>query len=66
MDFPGGASVKNLPDNSGDSGDVGSVPGSGRSPGGGCGDPLQYYCLENSMDRGARQIMVHRVTKSQT
>jgi len=58
--------VKNLHANSGDTGDVGSMPGSGRSPGGGHGDPLQYYCLENSVDRRARQVMVHRVTKSQT
>ena len=47
-------------------GDVGSVPGSGRSPGEGNGNPLQYSCLENSMDRGAWQATVHGVTKSQT
>ena len=46
-------------------GDRGSVPGLGRSPGGGHGNPLQYSCLENSMDRGAQQIIVHGVTKSQ-
>ena len=45
--------VKNLPANSGDTGDVGSIPRSGRSPGGGHGDSLQYSCLENPMDRGA-------------
>ena len=56
--------VKNLPANSGDTGNVGSMPGSGRSPGGGHGDPLQYYCLENSVDRRARQVMLHRITKS--
>ena len=50
MGFPGGTGVKNLPDNAGD---AGSIPGSGRSLGGGNGNPLQYYCLENSMDRGA-------------
>ena len=43
--------------------DVGSVPGSGRSPGGGHGNPLQYPCLENLMDRGARQATVHRTTE---
>ena len=45
--------VKNLPVNTRDAGDVGSIPGSGRSPGEGNGNPLQYSCLENSMDRGA-------------
>ena len=47
-------------------GDPGSIPGSGRFPGEGNGNPLQYSCLENSMDRGARQATVHRVTKSRT
>ena len=47
-------------------GDMGSVPGSGRSPGGGNGNPLQYSCLENPVDRGAWWATVHRVTKSQT
>ena len=50
---PGGAVVKNLPANAGDTRDPGSIPGSGRSPGGGNGNPLQYSCLENPMDRGA-------------
>ena len=45
--------VKNLPANVGDIRDAGSVPGLGRSPGGGHGNPLQYSCLENPMDRGA-------------
>ena len=58
--------VKNLPANAGDIRDAGSIPGSGRSPGGGHSNPLQYSCLENSMDRGAWQAMVHRVTESQT
>ena len=49
---PGG-SVKNLPDNAGDAGDMGSVLGLGGFPGGGNGNPLQYLCLENPMDRGA-------------
>ena len=47
MDFSGGSAVKNLPANAGD---VGSIPGSGRSPGVGNGNPLQYSCLENSME----------------
>ena len=47
-------------------GDVGSIPGPGRSPGGGHGNPLQYSCLENPMDRGAWQATVQRVAKSQT
>ena len=42
-------------------GDMGSIPGSGRSPGGGNGNSLQYSCLENSMDRGAWRVTVHRV-----
>ena len=50
----------------GDRGDMGSIPGSGRSPGGGHGNPLQYSCLENAMDRGAWQATVHGITKSQT
>ena len=56
--------VKNLPANPGNVRDVGSIPGSGRSPGGGHGNPLQYSCLENPMDRGAWQSTVHGVTKS--
>ena len=50
--FPGGIMVKNLPANTGDAGDVGSISGSGRSPGVGNGNPSQYCCLENSMERG--------------
>ena len=49
-DFPGGSVVKNLPANAGD---TGSIPGSGRFPGKGDGNPLQYSCLENPIDRGA-------------
>ena len=45
---------------------MGSIPGSGRSPGGGNGNPLHYSCLENSMDRGAWQAIVHVVPKSLT
>ena len=58
--------VTNQPANAGDKRDVGSFPGSGRSPGGGRGNPLQYVCLENSVDRGAWQAIVHRVAKGQT
>ena len=63
MGFPGGAVVKTLPANAGD---VGSIPGLGRSPGGGNGNPLQYSCLGNPMDRGVWQAIVHEATKSQT
>ena len=58
--------VKNLPANSGDIRDVGSIPDSRWSPGGGHGNPLQYSCVENSMDRGAWRATVCRVTLSQT
>ena len=56
--------VKNLPANAGDIRDVGSIPGSRRSPGGGNGNLLQYSCLENPMDRGAWRATVHGVSKS--
>ena len=61
--------VKNPPANAGDvqgNVDVGSIPGWGRSPGGGHGKPLQYSYLENLMDRGAWQATVHGITKNQT
>ena len=58
--------VKNPPANAGDIRDMGSFPGSGRSPEGGHGSPLQYSCLENPMDRGAWWAIVHRVKKSRT
>ena len=58
--------VKNLPVNAGDLRDEGSIPGSGRSPGGRRGNPIQYSCLENPMDRIVWWAMVHRVTKSWT
>ena len=61
--FPGGAVVKKSPANAGDAGDTGSIPGSGRSPGGGNGNPLQYSCLENSMDREAWWATVDEVIK---
>ena len=68
-DFPvgflGGAVLKNLPANAGDSGDVGSIPSSGRSPGVVNGNTLQYSCLRNPMDQGALWATVHGVTKSQ-
>ena len=57
--------VKNLPASAGDVRDVGSIPGSGKSPGGGNGNPPQYSCLENPMDKGAWWATVHGVTKSQ-
>ena len=58
--------VKNSPANAGDLRYMSSVPGSGRFPGGGHGNPLQYSCLENPKDRGAWWAMVQRVVKSQT
>ena len=59
--FPGGSDSKESACNVGD---LGSIPGSGRSPGEGNGNPLQYSCLENPMDRGAWQATVHGVIKS--
>ena len=61
--FPGGSGVKNLPTMQET---LGSIPGSGRSPGGGNGHLLRYSCLDNPMDRGAWQAMVHWITKSRT
>ena len=63
MGFPG---VSNGRESSCSAGDLGSIPGSGRSPGEGNGNPLQYSGLENPMDRGAWQATVHGVTKSWT
>ena len=60
MGFCSGSVVNNLPANAGD---LGPVPGSDRSSGGGHGNPLQYSCLGNSMDRGTWQATVHGVTK---
>ena len=62
-DFPGGSDGKTSAYNAGD---PGSIPGSGRSPGEGNSNPLQYSCLENPMDGGAWQAIVHGVTKSWT
>ena len=63
LDFPGGSVVKNPPVNVGD---ADSIPASGRSPGEGNDNPLQYSCLEIPMDRGAWQATVHGVAKSRT
>ena len=59
--FPDGSTIKNLLANAGD---MDLIPGMGRLPGEGNGNPLQYSCLGNPMDRGARQAIVHGVTKS--
>ena len=61
--FPGGSDGKESTFNAGD---LGVIPGLGRSPGEGNGYPLQYSCLENSMDRGTWRAILHGVTKSQT
>ena len=63
LGFPGDSVIKNLPASAGV---TGSIPGSGRSPGGGNGNPRQYSCLENPMNRGAWQATVQRVAKGQT
>ena len=65
-DFPGSSVGKESTCNAGDTGDEGSIPGWGRSPGEGNDNPLQYSCLENPMDRGACRATVHGVTKSRT
>ena len=62
--FQGGTVVKNPPANAGDTGDVGSIPGLGRSLGGRNSNPLQYSCWENSRGRGAWWAIVHRVAQS--
>ena len=58
--------IKNPPANAGDTGHLASIPTSKRSPGVGNGDPLQYSCLENPMNREAQGAMIHTVTESQT
>ena len=64
--FPDGTVVKHLPAKAGDKRDMGSILGLGRSPGGGNGNPLQYSCLKNPMDRECWQATVQRDAKSQT
>ena len=64
--LPGGTVVKNLPANAEDARDAGLIPGLRRCPGEGNGNPLQYSCLGNPVDRGAWWTTVHRVTKNQT
>ena len=64
--IPGGPVLKNPPANAGDARDVGLISGSGRSHGAGKGNPLQYSCLENPMDRGAWWVTVHGAAKSGT
>ena len=66
LGFPGGTVVMNPPASAGDARDVGLIPGLGKSPGVGNGNPLQYFGLENSMDRRAWWATVHVVAKSQT
>ena len=67
MDLPRVAlAVKNPPANAGDARDVGTIPGSGRTPGGEHGNPLQYSCLEDPVNRGAWWSVVHWVAQSQT
>ena len=64
MGFPGGTVVRNPPANAGGVRDAGSIPGSGRSPGGRHGNPLQYSCLENPIDRGDMWATVYGITKT--
>ena len=64
--FTGDTEVKNPPGNARDTGDMDFIPGSGRSRGGENGNPLQYSCLENPMDRGTWWAIVHGVAESQT
>ena len=64
LGFPGGSVGKESTCNTGDEGDAGSISGLGRFPGEGNGNPLEYSCLENSMDRGAWRATVHEVEKS--
>ena len=64
--FPGGAEVKNSPANAGNARKAGAIPGLGRSPRVGNGNPFYYFCLENPKDRGAWQVTGQGVTKIQT
>ena len=63
MGFPGGSVGKETAYSPGDARDMGSIPGMGSSPGGGHGNPLQYSCLENPMDRGAWWATDHRLQR---
>ena len=63
LGFPGGSVEKNLPANAGDTGNVGLIPGLGRSPGGGNGNPLQYSCLGSPTEGGSWRATVHGVEK---
>ena len=64
-DFPNGSAGKEFACNTGDTGDAGMIPGSGRSPGVGNDNALQYSCMKKSTDRGAWRAIVHGITKSQ-
>ena len=66
MDFPGGTVLKNQPASAADTGDMGLIPGSGRSPGVGDGKNFSISCLEKPMDRGAWKATVQGIAKSQT
>ena len=66
MGFQGGAAVKNLPANAGDVGDAGLIPGSGRSPGGGNGNPVYYSCLKKFCGQRSMAGYIHGVTKRRT
>ena len=66
LGFPGGSVVNNLPANAGEAGDAGSIPGLGRSPGVGNGNPLQDSCLENPMEGGAWWAAVPGIAVSRT
>jgi len=64
LGFPSGSAIKNPPVNAGDRRDVGLIPGLGRSPGGGNGNPLQYSCLDNPMDRGDGRAIIHGLQRA--
>ena len=64
IEIPGGSAIKDIPANAGDARDMGSIPRSGRSSGEENGNPVQYLCLENTMERGAWWVAIHGVTKS--
>ena len=66
LGLPGWLSSEKSTSSAGDVGDGSSIPGSGRAPGGGHGNPLQYSCLQNPMDGGGCWAAIHRVAKSQT